>query len=529
MNARKRLLSLLLALCMVLALVPAAFAEDGPAYLDPETEPSELMEEEAMGDDDDVGSLTDALWKNSTDYTTLGAEETAIVTFELECVADDSATLASLTDFDGNPRNLTAWANWMTFVVDLHGGEKYADFTAGGGIWGSEGMTWNIYGNAYDSRSDYHAHTFTVFVSNRTSSAEILLYRDDASTPFLRWYNIPIVDENGSMGFSISTEYSILKDVNISTFPSIGSRYLDESWKDTIDWTVETNTSKTVTFTNFSGTNAYNNFNVVLKSCLNSSNAVAAGTYRADGFAWVGDFVDNLNTNTNPALVGTPTVDNSFVSSINKQQVTVTVYNYGGTAKIEAVANNGSKLTYSDIKVNQGDITFCLTVDQSFLMYNKTAVTTSLTTPVTPSVGGYLKTSNAIIKTNLMWNVFFAIDSDVISDPVADARIAVTSNYDTEINDSYTLAYDETRSAYYITVPIRPRLIDQAVSFSLVSADGNTTYPISIGEGGETADTVSYTFNDYLTQVATNNTYSGIVTTLRAYRDALLDVWPVNN
>ena len=70
---------------------------------------------------------------------------------------------------------------------------------------------------------------------------------------------------------------------------------------------------------------------------------------------------------------------------------------------------------------------------------------------------------------------------------------------------------------------IRPRLIDQEVGFTLTYND--TVYELKkSATSTDEFDTIS--FNQYLTGVLNkDSSFSGIITALRAYRDALVARW----
>ena len=142
----------------------------------------------------------------------------------------------------------------------------------------------------------------------------------------------------------------------------------------------------------------------------------------------------------------------------------------------------------------------------------------------TPDCGGYLQTTNAVIRDSLSWNVYFHIDDYA---EMTAPCIVVTCENDSSLNGEYALTYESGRDAYFITVPVRHRLIDEEITFAL--KDGDTEYTLKFGSAeGTEYDAVPYSFNSYLDVVNRNAAYSGIVTAIRAYRDALLAVWPVN-
>ena len=144
---------------------------------------------------------------------------------------------------------------------------------------------------------------------------------------------------------------------------------------------------------------------------------------------------------------------------------------------------------------------------------------------VSDATGNYLQTTNADIRSSLLWNVYFHIEASSIADPVNNAYILVNSRYDEEIDgQTYRLTFDSERSAYKITVPIRPRLIDQEVGFTLIS--GDTVYPISLGSSGTAYEKAEYNFNEYLTLIQ-NGADADVVTGLRVWRDVLTHHWPV--
>lgn len=145
-----------------------------------------------------------------------------------------------------------------------------------------------------------------------------------------------------------------------------------------------------------------------------------------------------------------------------------------------------------------------------------------------PSVGGYLYTSNADLLSSLMWNIYFHIDENVIDTP-ANAVVVVTSENDETARGNYPLQagtgdYD---GYYYITVPIRPRLIGEDIGLTLTY--GGTEYKLKMKENGTNEyDTVSIKFDSYLTSVLNSNSqYSGVITALRNYQAALLAMWAV--
>lgn len=612
MNAQKRLLPLLLALCMVLALVPAAFAEDGPAYLDPETELSDLIEEEGMGDARsvqvsvaDAGTYSGTLTINGQTFNSLSGQ-----TFTDLTVGEEYIAVFTLDQYNGSiPENLRGTTWYCKFTVPAEGNVT---------------IYWDDFANA----ATYYTVTFTF--PNGLTSATVNGRTITASDSDLNLgagdYTV-VADGYDAFPFTVSADSST-HTVDLSEWtPSNSGGEGDDSGDEpnviyTVDnyetgwvnyspiYKIPVNGDFTIAFQNKTNPNARttdthvwaNWFNFVLKLYSTPANAVQKNEefeyLRADYYGsptnnpsntWWCNFWDQMGT------VSGNMWDN-FQSNMTNAKVTVRIINNDNTVTvyvrfpdIKNTAGYEYGINYMNISKSAGDLYFRLTSEQSSIemtdlgglvpihavtfnanggtedsvvyaaegesidlptvtrngfsfegwyigetkyenSYTVGSDDATLIAKWNTPVGGYLYTSNAVIKESLMWSVYFAIDTTVIANPATEAKVTVTGHSEAGINNTYTLTYESTRKAYYITVPIRPRLINEEVTFSLVSADGSTTYPISIGEGGKTANTVSYTFNDYLTQLEENSTYgstySGIVAALRDYRDALLDVWP---
>lgn len=235
-----------------------------------------------------------------------------------------------------------------------------------------------------------------------------------------------------------------------------------------------------------------------------------AAVFKVDPYAIVNGDTENPIKLTNDDLA-TNSTGFTFTLSLGTSFAgkTVTLKHYSDAGKLQK--------TWADTADANGDVTITLT-SFSYIVGEEASVSAEC--------AGYLASTDADIRASLLWNVFFYIDTGVIENPL-NAKIVVSSAYDSEIDGKqYSLTKDG--DYYKITVPIRHRLIDQDVGFTLVY--NNTAYNMKLGASGQVYLSVPYSFNAYLTVIAAANPeYAGIIEAMRAYRDALLAKWPVNN
>lgn len=165
--------------------------------------------------------------------------------------------------------------------------------------------------------------------------------------------------------------------------------------------------------------------------------------------------------------------------------------------------------------------------DQFTVTDSSSTVVITMTQKAAP-VGGYLYTSNADLLSSLMWNIYFHIDENVIDTP-ANAVVVVTSENDETARGNYPLqaGTGDYADYYYITVPIRPRLIGENIGLRLTYNDANYKLKKSV-DGANEYVTANVKFDSYLTSLLNkNDQYSGVITALRDYRDALVAMWAV--
>lgn len=248
-------------------------------------------------------------------------------------------------------------------------------------------------------------------------------------------------------------------------------------------------------------------------------------------------FTVELNVTSNPGVMFfsfTPSFD-----STKLELVSMTAKAAGWTCVTNANWDGANDETFTGDMVT---ITFkakdaasagAVTISGSVEAYNYnedevpfqvTAGTVTVAAAQAEEAVGYFQTSNADILANLMWNVYFHInDFESFTNP----RILVTMEKDPDIhNREFELTYDETRDAYYITVPIRPRLIKETVGFTMQDDNGSYKLKWANMNGTKLYDVIPYSFDQYLTSVYNSYpAYAQIVTTLRAFCDALLDMW----
>lgn len=638
MNAQKRLLSLLLALCLVLALVPAAFAEDG----------------EIIGNTDN----TTGYWTAPTKYYFVPVGATATVTFnnysaginnyqnyyihllngDNVLLGEDNYTYNSYL----NEFALCRADNFGWYYGNNTANIDFNDDNAGREIIteGFEAERSNIEGAENASfweefRELMKNSEVTLTIENTGDAVEITSVATNSSKTYTQNYSLSAVPNGkfaeGNILFGLTVERAHLQitqpvQVEIDGYTTISPAVFSSSTAE-YNWGAEhivpANSTATIEVKNFTPKGVF-----WRNLCINMWSEDRGLTARADNWGWWfknaeqnydGITPRNANDYNFHDKYKEHTTDLTNAATFNAQMdnsdVLITIVNEETVSiDMQITTANGVVVhqKYKDLPLGNKQISFTIGAPQAmvFEKVNSFSVSSNTPTPTTytvtfttntaatvkvyrdegkttkvgedvvissttgsidlsngiyyytatptdstnyqeasdsfevessarqveitmesvstpePSKGGYLKTTYAEINTDLRWRLFFFIYESVIAEPVTNAKISVASESDPTIDGVYDLTYDTARTAYYITVPIRPRLIDQAVTFSLVSADGNTTYPISIGESGVASESIDYTFDTYLDKVVEiAPSYSDIVTTLRAFKAALQVKW----
>lgn len=136
----------------------------------------------------------------------------------------------------------------------------------------------------------------------------------------------------------------------------------------TDDFTVDANTTSSISFTNYAGSGNWNNYVVILRNADYENENVEYAVVRADNYGWGNGYAACT-------LSGGQSDWSTWLADMYGAAVTVYVTNCGnGTADVQVVMTGTSGETYIQYylgidTVDPDDLTFALTVDVSYIVF----------------------------------------------------------------------------------------------------------------------------------------------------------------